>query len=46
MQAILVSRPFVNATRARRFLTHIVEQTLAGRTDGINGRALKEMEQP
>ncbi len=35
LQAILASRPFVTATRARRFLTHIVEQTLAGRTDGI-----------
>ena len=35
LQAILASRPFVNAARARRFLTHIVEQTLAGRTDGI-----------
>ena len=35
MQAILASRPFVTATRARRFLTYIVEQTLAGQTDGI-----------
>ncbi len=35
MQAILASRPFLTATRARRFLTHIVEQTLAGKTDGI-----------
>jgi len=35
LQAILSSRPFVTATRARRFLTHIVEQTLAGQTDGI-----------
>jgi TolB-like protein/tetratricopeptide (TPR) repeat protein len=35
LQAILGSRPFVTATRARRFLTYIVEQTLAGETDGI-----------
>ena len=35
LQAILASRPFLTATRARRFLTHIVEQTLAGQTDGI-----------
>ena len=35
LQAILASRPFATATRARRFLTHIVEQTLAGQTDGI-----------
>ena len=35
MQAILGSHPFVTAVRARRFLTHIVEQTLAGQTDGI-----------
>ena len=35
LQAILESRAFVTAVRARRFLTHIVEQTLAGRTDGI-----------
>ena len=35
LQAILASRPFVTATRARRFLTYIVEQTLAGQTDAI-----------
>jgi hypothetical protein len=35
LQAILGSRPFVTATRARRFLTYIVEQTLAGQTDAI-----------
>ena len=35
LQAILVSPQFINALRARRFLTHIVEQTLAGSTDGI-----------
>src|SRR5450631_3328235 len=35
LQAILGSRPFVTATRARRFLTYIVEQTLAGETGGI-----------
>ena len=35
MQAILASSPFVTSTRARRFLTYIVEQTLAGQTDGI-----------
>lgn len=33
--AILAGRPFATAVRARRFLTHIVEETLAGRTDGI-----------
>ena len=35
LQAILASRSFVTATRARRFLTYIVDQTLAGRTDAI-----------
>ena len=35
LQAILSGRPFATAVRARRFLTHIVEETLAGRTDGI-----------
>ena len=35
LQAILASRPFVTATRARRFLTYVVEQTLAGQTDAI-----------
>ena len=35
LQAILASRSFVTATRARRFLTYIVEQTLAGQTDAI-----------
>lgn len=35
LQVILGSRQFVTAVRARRFLTHIVEETLAGRTDGI-----------
>jgi len=35
LQAILASRPFGTAVRARRFLTHIVEQTLAGQTDAI-----------
>ena len=35
LQAILASRQFATATRARRFLTHIVEQTLAGQTDAI-----------
>ena len=35
LQAVLASRSFVTATRARRFLTYIVEQTLAGQTDGI-----------
>ena len=35
LQAILGSRPFVTAVRARRFLTYIVEETLAGRTGGI-----------
>jgi len=35
LQAILASRPFVTATRPRRFLTHIVEQTLLGQTAGI-----------
>ena len=35
LQAILDSRPFVTATRARRFLTYIVEETLTGRTDAI-----------
>ena len=35
LQAILGSRPFVTALRARRFLTHMVEERLAGRTDGI-----------
>ena len=35
LQAILASRPFITATRARRFLTYIVEQTLAGQTDAI-----------
>lgn len=35
LQAILSRRPFVTAVRARRFLTHVVEETLAGRTDGI-----------
>jgi serine/threonine-protein kinase len=35
LSAILASRPFANAVRARRFLTYIVEETLAGRTDAI-----------
>jgi hypothetical protein len=35
LQTILGSRSFVTAVRARRFLTHIVEQTLAGRTEAI-----------
>jgi len=35
LQALLASRPFVTATRARRFLTYVVEQTLAGQTDAI-----------
>ena len=35
LQAILASRPFITATRARRFLTYVVEQTLAGQTDAI-----------
>ena len=35
LQAVLASRSFVTATRARRFLTYIVEQTLAGQTAGI-----------
>jgi TolB-like protein len=35
LQAILDSRHFVTAVRARRFLTFIVEQTLARQTDGI-----------
>jgi len=35
LQAILASRPFITATRARRFLTYIVEQTLVGQTDAI-----------
>lgn len=35
LQAILASAPFANAARSRRFLSHIVDQTLAGRTDGI-----------
>ncbi len=35
LQAILASRPFATALRARRFLNYIVEQTLAGRTDAI-----------
>ena len=35
MQAILSGRPFATAVRARRFLAHIVEEKLAGRTDGI-----------
>lgn len=35
LQAILTSRRFVTVARARRFLTYIVEQTLAGQTDGI-----------
>ena len=35
LQQILGSRPFLTATRARRFLTYIVEQTLAGQTDSI-----------
>jgi TolB-like protein len=35
LQAILAGRSFATAARARRFLTHIVEQTLAGQTDGI-----------
>jgi hypothetical protein len=35
LQAILASRSFVTATRPRRFLTYIVEETLAGRKDGI-----------
>ena len=35
LQAILAGRSFVTATRARRFLTYIVEETLAGRTDAI-----------
>ena len=35
LQSILGSHPFVTAVRARRFLTYIVEQTLAGQTDGI-----------
>ena len=35
LQAILASGPFITATRARRFLTYIVEQTLAGQTDAI-----------
>src|SRR4051812_14804948 len=35
LQVILASRPFVTAVRARRFLTYIVEQTLAGSIDGI-----------
>ena len=35
LQTILASRLFVTATRPRRFLTYIVEQTLAGQTDAI-----------
>jgi TolB-like protein len=35
LEVILASRPFASATRARRFLSHIVEQTLAGNTAGI-----------
>jgi TolB-like protein len=35
LQVILASRSFVTATRARRFLTYIVDQTLAGRNDAI-----------
>jgi len=35
LQVLLASRPFVTATRARRFLTYVVEQTLAGQTDAI-----------
>ena len=35
LQAIVVSRPFATATRARRFLTYVVEQTLAGQADSI-----------
>lgn len=35
LQAVLAGRSFANATRARRFLTYIVEQTLAGQTDAI-----------
>src|SRR5262245_38858499 len=32
---ILASAPFATAARARRFLTYVVEQTLAAQTDGI-----------
>ncbi|HXA53201.1 MAG TPA: tetratricopeptide repeat protein, partial [Candidatus Acidoferrum sp.] len=35
LQAVLAGRSFANATRARRFLTYVVEQTLAGQTDAI-----------
>jgi hypothetical protein len=35
LQAIFSGRSFATATRARRFLTYIVEQTLAGQTDAI-----------
>ena len=35
LRRILESPPFATAARARRFLTYIVEQTLAGQSDGI-----------
>ncbi len=35
LQAILESRPFATATRGKRFLTYIVEQTLAGNSESI-----------
>src|SRR5262245_21342905 len=35
LSRILASTPFATAARARRFLTYVVEQTLAGQSDGI-----------
>lgn len=35
LKQILASHPFATAVRSRRFLTYIVEETLAGQTEGI-----------
>ena len=35
LQAIATSRAFATATRARRFLIYVVEETIAGRADGV-----------
>ncbi len=35
LRGVLASPPFVNAARTWRFFTYTVEETLAGRTEGI-----------
>lgn len=37
---VLASKPFVRADRLQRFLRHVVDESLKGRTDGLSGYAI------